>query len=136
MPVRDTPPMTSHGDIVRAYTEAWLAGDIDTVLDLYHPDLVLHYGGANPFAGDHVGKDAAITVLLAVQERTQRVPVQVLDIMESDIHAAAWVRERWIVDGAPLELERLLVYRTADDMLAECWLYDQDQALVDRVLSG
>ena len=33
-------------------------------------------------------------------------------------------------------LDRLLVYRTADGMLAECWLYDQDQALVDRVLSA
>ena len=128
--------MTAHGDVVRAYTDVWLAGDIGAVLDLYHPDLVLHYGGANPLSGDHVGKDAAVTALLTVQGRTQRVPVQVLDIMESDHHAAAWVRERWLVDGGPVELNRLLVYRCADGMLAECWLYDQDQAFVDRVLSG
>ena len=128
--------MATSGDIVRAYTDAWLAGDIGRVLDLYHPDLVLHYGGANPLSSDHRGKDAAVTALLTVQEATQRVPLAVLDIMESDLHAAAWVRERWIVDGAPVELDRLLVYRTADGMLAECWLYDQDQTLVDRVLSG
>lgn len=128
--------MTSSGDIVRAYTDAWLAGDIGRVLDLYHPDLVLHYGGTNPFSGDHRGKDAAITVLLAVQERTQRVPLAVLDIMESPRHAAAWVRERWAVDGEEIELDRLLVYRAADGLLAECWLYDQDQAFVDRVLSA
>lgn len=128
--------MTTSGDIVRAYTDAWLAGDIGRVLDLYHPDLVLHYGGANPLSGDHRGKDAAITALLAVQEATQRVPLAVLDIMESDLHATAWVRERWIVGGNTVELDRLLVYRTDDGMLAECWLYDQDQAFVDQVLSG
>lgn len=123
------------GEVVRSYTDAWLAGDLLAVLDLYHDDLVLHYGGANAFTGDHVGKDAAIATLLAVQERTQREPVAVLDIMESPDHATAWVRERWTVDGAPQELDRILVYRVADDRLAECWLHDFDQALVDRVLA-
>ena len=128
--------MTTSGDIVRAYTEAWLAGDLGRVLDLYHPELVLHYGGSNPFSGEHRGKDAAIETLLAVQVRTQRVPLWVIDVMESPDHAAAWVRERWVVDGEEIELDRLLVYRIADGMLAECWLYDQDQSLVDRVLSA
>lgn len=124
------------GEVVRAYTDAWMAGDLLAVLDLYHDDLVLHYGGANAFTGDHVGKDAAIATLLAVQERTQREPIAVLDVMESAEHATAWVRERWIVDGAPRELDRILVYRVADDRLVECRLFDFDQALVDRVLAS
>ena len=128
--------MATSGEVVRAYTEAWLAGDLGRVVDLYHPELVLHYGGSNPLSGEHCGKDAAIETLLAVQARTQRVPLQVIDVMESPDHAAAWVRERWVVDGEEIELDRLLVYRIADGMLAECWLYDQDQALVDRVLSA
>ena len=127
--------MTSLGSVVRAYTDAWLAADFMSVLDLYHDDLVLHYGGSNPLTGDHVGKDAAVTALLTVQTKTERVPLEVIDVMESDAHAAAWVRERWIVDGEPVELMRLLVYRVADGKLAECWLFDHDQALVDRVLS-
>lgn len=128
--------MTSPGSVVRAYTDAWLAGDFMAVLDLYHDDLILHYGGSNSLTGDHVGKDAAITVLLTVQTKTDRVPIEVIDVLESDAHASAWVRERWIVDGDPVELMRLLVYRVADDKLAECWLFDCDQALVDRVLSA
>ena len=128
--------MTTPASVVRAYTDAWLAGDLATVLDLYHDELVLHYGGSNPLTGDHYGKDAALTALLTVQEKTQRVPVEVVDVLASDDHAAAWVRERWIVDGEPTELMRLLVYRVADAKLAECWLLDHDQALVDRVLSS
>ena len=128
--------MTTPGSVVRAYTDAWLAGDLTTVLDLYHDDLVLHYGGSNPLTGDHHGKDAAITALLTVQAKTERVPIEVIDVQESDEHASAWVRERWIVDGEPVELMRLLVYRVADGKLAECWLFDHHQALVDRVLSA
>ena len=128
--------MTTPGSVVRAYTEAWLAGDIATVLDLYAADIVLHYGGANPLTGDHRGKDAAVTVLLTVQEKTQRVPLEVIDVMESAEHAAAWIRERWVVDSDTAELMRLLTYRVADGKLAECWLFDHDQPLVDRVFSS
>ena len=127
--------MTEPEAIVRAYTEAWLAGDVAAVVDLYHDDLVLHYGGAHSLTGDHVGKDAALTALLTVQARTERVPVAVLDVMASDEHATAWIRERWTVDGEDHELTRVLVYRVADGKLAECWLYDTDSALVDRALA-
>ena len=135
-PGAQTPGMTTPGSVVRAYAEAWLAGDIATVLDLYADDIVLHYGGTNPLTGDHRGKHAAITVLLAVQEKTQRVPTEVIDVMEGTTYAAAWVREEWTVDGDTVELMRLLTYRVAGGKLAECWLFDHDQALVDRVFSS
>lgn len=135
-PEVQTHEMTTPGTVVRTYTEAWLAGDIGTVLDLYANDIVLHYGGANPLTGDHRGKDAAVTVLLAVQEKTQRVPTEVIDVMEGATYAAAWVREQWTVEGDTVDLMRLLTYRVADGKLAECWLFDHDQALVDRVFSS
>ena len=75
------------------------------------------------------------TALLTVQARTDRVPVAVIDVMASADHATAWVRERWTVDGEQHELTRVLVYRVADGKLAECWLYDNDSALVDRALA-
>jgi ketosteroid isomerase-like protein len=127
--------MTEPESVVRAYTDAWLAGDLAAVVDLYHDDLVLHYGGSHSLTGDHTGKDAALTALLTVQARTDRVPVAVLDVMASADHATAWVRERWTVDGEEHELTRVLVYRVADGRLAECWLYDADSELVDRALA-
>ena len=48
--------MTEPEAVVRAYTDAWLAGDLAAVVDLYHDDLVLHYGGAHSLTGDHVGQ--------------------------------------------------------------------------------
>ena len=49
--------------------------------------------------------------------------------------SAIVVRESFHRDGAMAELERTLVYTIADDRLFECWVYDQDQALVDRFLA-
>ena len=33
------------------------------------------------------------------------------------------------------EVERLLAYAVRDGLLSECWVYDQDQALVDAFLT-
>ncbi len=127
--------MTDPEAVVRAYTDAWLAADFTTVVDLYHDDLVLHWGGNHALSGDHVGKDAALTALLEVQARTDRLPLEVMDVMVSPDHATAWMKERWTVDGVEYELTRVLVFRVADGKLRECWLYDIDTALVDRALA-
>ncbi len=34
----------------------------------------------------------------------------------------------------PIEVDRLLVYRVTDGLLAECWVYDQDQRLIDSII--
>ena len=57
-------------DTVRRYAEAWKANDIAAVFDLYHDEFVLHYFGDSPLAGDHVGKEAAIQVLVEATQRS------------------------------------------------------------------
>ena len=71
MPVRDAVPMEPI-DTVRRYAEAWRANDLNTVFDLYHDDFVLHYFGESPLAGEHVGKEAAISVLVEATQRSGR----------------------------------------------------------------
>jgi uncharacterized protein len=48
---------------------------------------------------------------------------------------ALLVRESFQRDGNTAEVERLLVYSVRDELLRECWVYDQDQALVDSFLT-
>ena len=35
---------------------------------------------------------------------------------------------------APMEVLRTAVYRVADGKIVECWVFDEDQALIDRLL--
>ena len=59
---------------------AWLAGDLPALFDCYRDDFTLHYGGANPFTGDHVGKATALKTLAEVSRRTGRKLVAIIDV--------------------------------------------------------
>ncbi|MDI1261968.1 MAG: nuclear transport factor 2 family protein [bacterium] len=119
---------------VDRYAKAWLAGDRAALAACYHDEFTLHYFGSNPLAGVHRGKAAALGVLLEVTRRTNRQLLSIVDTMAGPARGAVLVRERFERDGRSVEIERLLVYAVRDGLLAECWVYDQDQALVDTFL--
>jgi uncharacterized protein len=121
-------------EAVSRYARAWLAGDRAVLAACYHDEFTLHYFGSNPLAGDHRGKAAALGMLAEVTRRTNRKLIAIVDVMAGPARGALLVRERFERDGSIAEIERLLVYAVRDGLLAECWVYDQDQALVDTFL--
>lgn len=123
-------------EAVARYAAAWLAGDRAGVEASYHDDFTLHYFGDNPLAGVHRGKQAALAVLAEVTRRTNRKLLGIVDIMAGPERGALLVRERFSRDGRTAEIERLLVYSVRDGLLWQCWVYDQDQALVDTFLAA
>jgi ketosteroid isomerase-like protein len=120
---------------VSRYAAAWLAGDRQAMLASYHDDFTLHYFGRNPLAGIHRGKPAALAILAEVTRRTHRKLSGVVDVMAGSERGALLVREIFQRDGKTAEVERLLVYSVRDELLWQCWVYDQDQALVDAFLA-
>jgi ketosteroid isomerase-like protein len=121
--------------VAQAYAAAWANGDAATLIALYHDDIVLHYSGEGPLAGDHIGKPAALAVLGRIQQAVRRETPEIHDVLASDTHAAILAKERWHDGDAVRELHRVLLYHVLDGKLAECWIYDDDQRLVDAVLS-
>ena len=135
--------MTEHPDALRLanlaaaqrYADAWLAGDFPAMLATYHDDFVLHWFGANPMAGVRRGKAAAIEALMEFTRRTARKLVAVDSVMADARRAVIIARESLTAAGEAREVERVLVYRVADGLLAECWVYDEDQRFIDRALT-
>lgn len=127
-------PMTP-GEVVQTYADAWVAGDAATIVGLYADDIVLHYFGQNPLAGDHAGKPAALAALARISALTKRGTPEVHDVIASDSHAAILATERWMDGDTPVAVNRLLLYHVRDGKLSECWIYDEDQRLVDAILS-
>lgn len=121
--------------VMHRYATAWKVGDMVALAGCYRPDFTLHYAGANPLSGVHRGKPAALAALAAVSQKTQRQLLELIDVMPGARRSAIVVREGFHRDGAMAELERLLVYVIKGDQLFECWVHDQDQALVDRFLA-
>jgi hypothetical protein len=121
---------------VRRYVDAWLAGDVPAMMATYADGFVLHWFGVNPFARTYQGKAEAIPALMAFTERTRRRLVAVVDVTAGPSRAVVIVREAVTVEGVAHEIERVLVYRTEAGLLAECWVYDQDQRMIDAALSS
>lgn len=122
--------------VIEAYAAAWRAGDVAALVGLYHDDFTLHYGGANRLSGAHVGKAAALTALGEVTRATGRKLIEIVDVMAGAARAMIVARERFAANGEGVELERVLVYRIADGQLRECWVFDAEQAVVDRFVGG
>ncbi len=121
--------------VAQRYATAWLAGDLSAIFDCYHDEFTLHYGGANPFSGDHVGKAAALKTLAAVSARTGRKLLSILDVAAGPERAVVIARESFTRGDMTATLDRVLVYAIKDDRLHECWLFEFDQATVDRFLA-
>ena len=130
-------PMDTATDDARAsierYCTAWGDGDLETLIACYAEAFTLHYFGSSRFAGDHVGRDVALGILAEVSTVAPRELVAVDEILVGPSAAAIVVRERLTRDGTTHELRRVLRYRIESGELVECWLYDEDQALVDEL---
>ena len=122
--------------LAERYCRAWQDGDLAGVLDCYADGFVLHYLGASRYAGDHVGKEAAVATLAAVSAEARRELLGIENVLASDGGAVIVARERLTRDGEAHDLRRLFRYRVAADRFTECWLLDEDQALVDRLWGG
>lgn len=121
---------------LEAYARAWAAGDLASVFASYHDDFTLHYGGSNALSGVHRGKAAAREVLAEFSKRTGRRLLEVMDVMAGDIRGVVIARERLGVGDDAREVERMLAYTVKDGRLHHCWVYDEDQAWVDRLIGS
>jgi hypothetical protein len=130
-PARAAGSEPSPAATARRYGDAWTAGDLTAVLDAYADDVVFHYFGASPLAGAHVGKAAALDALALATARTDRRLLEVVDVLGGSQLAALVVTEEVGPERTPIR--RVLLYRCADDRLAECWLYDEDQRAIDEL---
>jgi hypothetical protein len=124
-------------DTVQRYADAWAANDLGTVIGLYHDDFVLHYFGESPLAGDHVGKEAAVTVLLAATLRSGRQLDAIEDVLAGSTFGAIVAREGIRQPGGDdlRVIRRVFLYKVRDGKLSECWLYDEDQRAIDELWS-
>jgi ketosteroid isomerase-like protein len=118
--------------VVKRYADAWVANDLRAIVDSYHDDVVFHYFGRSPLAGTHRGKAACLAILKQVREKTNRKLVSVRDVLAGEHFGVIVAVERFERSGASVEIERMLRYSVRDGKLAECWIYDEDQRLVDE----
>jgi uncharacterized protein len=122
--------------VVKRYADAWTTGDLRAIVDCYHDEVVFHYFGQSPLAGTHQGKPACLGVLKKVRERTNRKLVSIEDVLVGEQYGIVVAVETFERNGSTVKVERLLKYKVRDGKLAECWVYDENQGLIDKYLAN
>lgn len=118
--------------VVARYTRAWFEGDLETLVDCYADNVVVHYGGQSPYAGTHYGKDRFLEVLAGTAAIGKRDLVSVDQLHDDGAWGAVFVTESFEIAGEVVTVQRALRYRIDRDLIKECWLFDMDQHLVDQ----
>jgi uncharacterized protein len=132
---KDSRPDIDIYAVVRRYADAWAANDLRAIVDSYHEEVVFHYFRSNPLAGTHRGKAACLAILKQVREKTNRKLVSVRDVLVGKNFGVIVAVERFEGSGKSVEIERIFRYSVRDGKLVECWVYDEDQRLVNEYLA-
>ena len=121
--------------IVRRLTEAFTAGDSETVLSLFHDDIEIREAPSLPWGGVHRGRDGFVRLqaLMGSLWETSEPELRV-----SDAGDVVVLRERMVITGtatgASMELEVVDVITVRDGRITEIDVYYKDVHAVLEVL--
>ena len=111
-------------DTVNRITSAIFAQDHDTLAKLFTDDLVFHFRGPHPAAGDHAGLGGLLGVIGSFIEATDgNVELEQLFCVGTDGWVAEWEHATLGRNGKTMESNNSFVYRFEGDRIAEMWMF-------------
>ena len=124
-------------EIARSASEALSKRDIETFLSLHTDDVVLHFPGRGPMAGDFRGKGEMARLFQRQMEILDSPPeIENHDILASDDHTVVLNKTRASRGGQILEQNQVVVMHIKDGKIAEVWLHFSDQQAMDEMASS
>ena len=121
--------------LIRAGYEAFAAGDMSKVGELFSPDIVWHSPGSNPISGDRVGSEAVFANFGRLFELTAGTFGQEIhDVVANDDHVVVLVTQWW-EQPHPYRGGSAHIWHVKDGKATEVWLADLDQVAGDAALT-
>ena len=123
--------------VARDATRALSSGDLEGFLSHHTDDVVIHFPGNGPVAGDYRGKDAVAGMFRKQGEILDAPPrVENHDVLANDDHAVVLNNVRATRNGRTVEQRQVVVLHVRDGKIAEAWLQFSDQAAMDEFASS
>jgi ketosteroid isomerase-like protein len=124
-------------EVARSANEALSKGDMEGFLSLHADDVVVHFPGRGPMAGDHRGKDGVAKLFQQQMQILDSPPeVENHDILANDDHAVVLNKTRATRGGKILEQDQVVVMHVKSGKIAEVWLQFSDQQGLDEFASS
>jgi ketosteroid isomerase-like protein len=123
-------------EIMTSYLAAARAGDWDRAFGHFADDIEFRIPGRSEWAGVRRGRAEARGYIESVRDRfgEDQFELELVDMLAGDERFVLIVRERFLGDGPPIEINRSNVYRVRDGKIAEITIYEGDQYEVDALL--
>jgi uncharacterized protein len=124
-------------EIARSATEALSKRDMEGFLSHHADDVVVHFPGRGPMAGDYRGKDG-LGQMFQQQMKILDSPPEIdnHDILANDDHAVILNKVRASRGGKTLEQQQVVVMHIKNGKIAEVWLQFSDQQGMDEMASS
>src|SRR5215211_7009530 len=120
-------------ELVRRGYEAFSKGDMETLRELFDPEIVWHFPGRSVLAGDHRGTDAVLGFFARTAELTAGTfRVEVHEVVADDQHTVGLHLATGEREGRTLEDREVLVFHVRDGKVVEAWQYIEDQYAYDE----
>jgi uncharacterized protein len=123
-------------ELLRRGYDAFAAGDIDTVLGVFAPDIAWHIPGESQISGDYHGHQEVMAFLGKLMEITGGTfRLEVHDVLANDTHGAVLVTAYAQRDGQPFEMREVHTWHVAGGKATEFWAFEEDSAETDEFFS-
>lgn len=123
-------------DLLRRGYDAFGRGDMAAIAELFADDIVWHFPGNNPLAGDYKGRDNVLAFFgKSVEQAGGTLRVEVHDILANDEHGVALTRSTAQRGGKSLDDLGVQVFHIRDGKAVESWSHLGDQAAIDEFWS-
>jgi uncharacterized protein len=123
-------------DLIRRGYDAFSRGDMDTLRELFHPDIVWHAPGRSQLSGDHRGVDTVLGYFARTMELTGGAfRVEVHDVVANDEHGVGLHKVYAERQGRSLEDNSTLVFHVRDGKVTEVWQYWADLYAADELFA-
>ena len=122
-------------ELVRRYFEA-VRTDHTQTARLYSPEATLHYVGRHRLGGTYRGRQEILELFQRSREAfrgTQHLELH--DVVAGDDHVVALLKGSAERDGARRHWRRVVVFHVRDGLIAEQWIHDSDQHVIEEVLA-
>lgn len=123
-------------DLLRKGYEAFSKGDMDTIRELFAPDIVFHAPGKSPVAGDYKGIDEVLGFFGKTAELSGgSLKLEVHDALANDEHGVGLVKTSAQREGRSLNANAVHVFHIKDAKVTEVWNHTDDQYGLDEFWS-
>ncbi len=124
---------TENADLVRKGYEAFNAGDMATLTEIFAEDAVWHVAGSNVLSGTKQGRDAVLAYFGELGARSAgTLQVDLLDVVGGDRHTVGIQHNSAENNGRSMDVDAVIVFEIRDGKITSGQEFMEDTAKSDE----